>query len=234
MSISSASIRLAAVAAVTTLAAGGWWVTTHPTNARLLVASVERPRSETGAVERSGPAHALIAAARAQEGVTTIYDGAYAAIAYPMGDVDRSRGVCTDVVVRAYRDAFGIDLQKLVHEDMTRAFSLYPKRWGLATPDANIDHRRVPNLQVFFSRHGRTLPVSAEPRDYRPGDIVTQTVDGNRPHVVLVTGLLSDDGMRPLVVHNIGRGTRLQDSLFAFPITGHYRFGPTAAAETGS
>ena len=104
---------------------------------------------------------------------------------------------------------------------------------SLTAPDANIDHRRVPNLQVFFTRHGRSLPVTAEARDYRPGDIVTQTVDGNRPHVVIVTGLLSDDGARPLVVHNIGRGTRLQDSLFAFPITGHYRFGPPAETTGG-
>lgn len=227
MSFSRGLIGIVVVAGLAGI--GGWWVAAHPTTAHLLVASVERPRDETGIAARTGPAHALIAAARAQEGVTTLYDGAYVPIAYPGGDVARERGVCTDVVVRAYRDAFGIDLQKLVHEDMTRAFAQYPRRWGLVAPDANIDHRRVPNLQVFFTRHGRALPITAEAADYRPGDIVTQTVDGNRPHVVLVTGLVSDDGARPLVVHNIGRGTRLQDALFAFPITGHYRFGPPAA-----
>ena len=111
-----------------------------------------------------------------------------------IGDVARERGVCTDVVIRAYRDAFGLDLQKLVHEDMARAFAAYPRRWGLSRPDANIDHRRAPNLQVFFQRRGRALPVSADPADYRPGDLVTQTLPGNLPHIAIVSDARSADG----------------------------------------
>lgn len=188
--------------------------------------SAAYPREATGIADATSPAARLIRAARSQEGVTVLYDPAYVALAYPGGDVARDRGVCTDVVVRAYRDAFGLDLQKLVHDDMTSAFALYPKRWGLKSTDSNIDHRRVPNLQVFFTRHGRSLPVSSEAKDYAPGDLVTQMIDGKLPHVAIVTGLMSGDGARPLLVHNIGRGTRLEDTLFAFPITGHYRYGP--------
>lgn len=197
------------------------------------VAPLPAPSPEaTGVADPASPAAKLIRAARTQEGVTTLYDPAYVPLAYPGGDVARDRGVCTDVVVRAYRDAFGLDLQKLVHDDMTRAFAAYPKRWGLTKTDTNIDHRRVPNLQVFFTRHGRALPVTSESKDYAPGDLVTQMIDGKLPHVAIVTGLLSPDGARPLVVHNIGRGTRLEDTLFAFPITGHYRWGPAAETAT--
>ena len=172
-----------------------------------------------------GPAGALINAAMDQINVTLIYDPRYQRLDYPMGDISRRLGVCTDVVIRAYRDALQIDLQKRVHEDMRRRFSAYPTIWGLSRPDRNIDHRRVPNLRVFFKRHGTVLPVTDNADDYAPGDIVTQTVGGNRPHIGIVTHLRSDDGKRPLIVHNIGLGTRLEDTLFAFPITGHYRFG---------
>lgn len=166
----------------------------------------------------------LIAAALAQIGVTTIYDPAYVTIGYPDGDVPPERGVCTDVVVRAFRQGLGIDLQKRVHEDMRRNFSAYPKLWGLTRPDRNIDHRRVPNLATYFRRKGAALAVSADARDYRPGDIVTQVLPGGLAHIIVLSDRASADGERPLAVHNIGAGARLEDVLFAFDITGHYRF----------
>ncbi len=168
----------------------------------------------------------LIEVASKQIGQTVIYDPAYVSLAYPGGDIPRDRGVCTDVVIRAYRDAFSIDLQKLVHEDMKANFGAYPKTWALKRPDKNIDHRRVPNLERFFDRMGAELDITAIGSDYRPGDLVTQRLPGNLPHIAIVTHLASDDGERPLMVHNIGAGTRLEDRIFDFPITGHYRFGP--------
>lgn len=152
-----------------------------------------------------------------------IYDPAYETIAYPMGDVSPLKGVCSDEVIRVYR-ALGVDLQQLVHEDMRRAFSVYPKTWGLKRPDSNIDHRRVPNLATFFRRHGKTLPVTDVGMDYRPGDIVTWSVAGGRPHIGMVTNRFSADRERPLIVHNIGLGPQLEDMLFDYPITGHYRY----------
>jgi uncharacterized protein YijF (DUF1287 family) len=171
----------------------------------------------------------LVEAARAQVGVTRSYDPAYLRLSYPGGDVPLDRGVCTDVVVRAYRSALGIDLQRLVHEDMRSSFSAYPRQWGLARPDPHIDHRRVPNLQTFFRRRGAALPVASGPADFRPGDLVTQMLPGNLPHIAIVSDRRSPDGSRPLVIHNIGAGAREEDSLFAFPITGHYRFAPKAS-----
>lgn len=150
------------------------------------------------------------------------YDGSYRRIPYPGGDVPADVGVCTDLIVRAYR-AVGIDLQRLVHEDMRAAFGTYPKLWGLSRPDPNIDHRRVPNLQTFFERKGAELPVSANGADYRPGDVVTWMLPGNVPHIGVVTSLESSSG-RPLVAHNIGRGPELEDMLFDFEVTGHYRY----------
>jgi uncharacterized protein len=160
----------------------------------------------------------LIAAARNQIGVTLAYDPQYSQLAYPGGDVDRRKGVCTDVLVRAYRDAFGLDLQALVHADMKKSFAAYPRRWGLRRPDRNIDHRRVPNLQAYFGRAGAAKPLA----DWQPGDIFTSLIDGRLPH----TGIVSDrkTGTRPWVIHNIGNGTREEDGLFAFPLTGHYRW----------
>ena len=182
----------------------------------------------TGEQGLSLPASRLIAAARAQIGVTTIYDPAYVKLAYPGGDLPRDRGVCTDVIVRAYRDAFGIDLQQLVHADMLVSFASYPTTWGLRVPDTSIDHRRVLNLKVFFRRQGRELPVSSSPGDYAPGDLVTQELPGGIPHIVIVGDARSQDGARPLVIHNIGQGTRIEDTLFIYRITGHFRFGPLA------
>ncbi len=131
-------------------------------------------------------------------------------------------GVCTDVVIRSYR-SLGIDLQLLVHEDMAAAFSEYPDRWGLAAPDPNIDHRRVPNLEVFFSRHGESLPITDRAEDYQPGDLVSWMV-GPLPHIGIVVGIPSTDGRRFKVVHNIGRGPELEDMLFDYPIVGHFRY----------
>lgn len=171
------------------------------------------------------PADRLVAAARKQVGVTLTYDAAYSRLDYPGGDVPRERGVCTDVLIRAYRDGLGIDLQVLVHEDMRRAFSAYPALWGLKKTDRNIDHRRVPNLQAFFKRAGAALAPSENGADYLPGDIVSQMLPGNLPHIAIVANERSSDGSRPLVVHNIGAGARLEDVLFAYTITGHYRYG---------
>lgn len=165
----------------------------------------------------------LAAAAMERLDHRVTYDGSYRRLAYPGGDVPDSLGVCTDVVVRAYR-ALGLDLQRLVHEDMTAAFDAYPRLWGLSRPDPSIDHRRVPNLQVFFQRHGEELPVSGSPADFRPGDLVTWMLPGNLPHIGVVVGRRSADGRRPLIVHNIGAGPQLEDALLRFPITGHYRF----------
>lgn len=154
------------------------------------------------------------------------YDGRYFSIAYPNGDVPQHLGVCTDVVIRSYR-ALGIDLQKLVHEDISAHLSAYPSNriWGLSKPDKNIDHRRVPNLRTFFRRHGEELKPSKKAIDYHAGDLVTWRVAGNLPHIGIVTDQKSSQGT-PLIVHNIGMGPQLEDMLFSYPITGHYRFSP--------
>jgi uncharacterized protein YijF (DUF1287 family) len=162
-------------------------------------------------------------AARAQTGQAVRYDGSYRKLAYPGGDVPSNIGVCTDVVIRAYR-AIGIDLQVKVHEDMKRAFAAYPKTWGRSAPDPNIDHRRVPNLQAFFKRAGAGVAISREAKDYHPGDLVTWMLPGSLPHIGIVAGERSVDGV-PLIIHNIGRGPQIEDSLFAYTITGHYRYG---------
>lgn len=165
---------------------------------------------------------ALVAAARERTLKPVIYDGAYRQIDYPMGDVPDDRGVCTDVIIRAYRKV-GIDLQVLVHEDMRRHFSAYPKIWGLHRPDRNIDHRRVPNLQRFFQRAGAELPISTSSAAYQPGDLVTWRLPGNLPHIGIVSDRTVPGTARPMIIHNIGAGTTEEDALFAFPITGHYR-----------
>lgn len=175
--------------------------------------------------------HQVVTAAKKQIGVTLLYDASYQRLAYPGGDVPAERGVCTDVVIRALRET-GIDLQELVHRDMEAAWKAYPhSTWGLKRPDPNIDHRRVPNLAVFFSRHGQSLPVSKNASDYAPGDIVTWTVPPGLPHIGLVADVRTPSGV-PLVIHNIGAGTRMEDRLFAYPITGHYRY-PAARQDNG-
>jgi len=155
--------------------------------------------------------------------VQVTYDPSYFSITYPNGDVPADKGVCTDVIIRAYRK-LGIDLQKEVHEDMKNNFSLYPKKWGLKTTDKNIDHRRVPNLMTFFSRHGITLENSITPGDYAAGDIVCWDLGGGVTHIGIVVNKKSSDRIRFLIVHNIGRGQELADCLFQYKIIGHYRY----------
>ncbi len=169
----------------------------------------------------------LAVAALARTSHSISYDGSYYALSYPGGDVPTDIGVCTDVVIRSYR-ALDIDLQRLVHEDMSENFNLYPSKriWGLQIPDANIDHRRVPNLQVFFRRHGNELPTANDPKSYRAGDIVTWMLPGNLPHIGIVTDKISLSTGNRMVVHNIGRGPKLEDMLFNYQISGHYRFAP--------
>ena len=162
---------------------------------------------------------ALIAAARRQVGVTLAYDPAYTRLTFPGGDVPRAKGVCTDVVVRAYRDALGLDLQALVNADMRRAFTAYPKRWGLRRTDASIDHRRVPNLQVFLARQGAQLPLPADARGWRPGDVFTALIGDRLPHI----GIVSDRGPG-WILHNVGSGAREEPGLYAHKLTGRYRW----------
>lgn len=152
------------------------------------------------------------------------YDSKYYSIKYPNGDIPANKGVCTDVIIRAYRKN-NIDLQKLVHEDMAKNFKRYPKIWGLNHPDSNIDHRRVPNLQVFFSRFGSNLSISETASNYHTGDLVTWMINGKLPHIGIVTHLKSKDGKRNLIVHNVGKGQVLEDCLFSWKITGHFRYG---------
>lgn len=154
---------------------------------------------------------------------TITYDSTYFILAYPNGDVPSDKGVCTDVVIRAYRKV-GIDLQKEVHEDMAKNFSKYPKTWKLKKPDTNIDHRRVPNLAVFFSKFGKVKSIETNPALYIPGDIVTWILPGNLTHIGIVVNKKSADGKRFLIVHNIGSGQVLEDVLFKYTITGHYQY----------
>lgn len=170
------------------------------------------------------PGICLVEAARKQVGITKIYDSQYVKIPYPGGDVPSERGVCTDVIVRAYRQ-FGLDLQQLVHEDMRQRWSAYPKLWKLTRPDPNIDHRRVPNLATFFAQHGRSLPISTEPTTYLPGDLVTWRLPAGVPHIGIVSNRHSETGT-PLIIHNIGAGAVEDNILFSFTITGHYRYVP--------
>jgi len=185
-----------------------------------------------GAIGMGGPQAAeaedgfaarLVAAAMERLAHSVVYDGSYRQIDYPMGDVPDHVGVCTDLVVRAYRGV-GIDLQQAVHEDMRAAFDAYPRHWGLSAPDPNIDHRRVPNLQAFFERNGTVVPVTSRATDYAAGDVVTWMLPGNLPHIGIVAERRSIDGARPLIVHNIGAGPALDDILFEYEITGHYRY----------
>lgn len=214
---------LSVSAAAAALAARPQWMMAARQLVAAPVATPPAPASDLFATPTSLAAK-LIAAAESQIGKTLWYDGAYSKIAYPGGDVPLERGVCTDVVIRAYRTALGIDLQKLVHEDMIANFAAYPARWGLSRPDSNIDHRRVPNLQTFLARQGAAMPLSARAREYQPGDIVTMILPGRLTHIALVSARKTEDGERPLCVHNIGAGARLDDVLFAFDLDGHYRF----------
>jgi uncharacterized protein len=175
-------------------------------------------------------ARKIVAAGVAQEGVTKTYDPAYVGLAYPGGDVDKSTGVCTDVVIRAYR-AVGIDLQKLVHEDMTRNFSVYPQLWGLKQPDKNIDHRRVANLMTFLDRKKAALPVSNNLANYQPGDLVTYDLGPKIGlHIAIVTNVPSPDGGYKLV-HNACCGTKVETLPTSWQINGHYRYLPKTTVQ---
>ena len=165
----------------------------------------------------------MLDGAIAQAGVTTGYDPSYVALDYPGGDVPEKTGVCSDVVVRAFRKG-GIDLQKEVHEDIKAARSEYSTKWGAIGPDRNIDHRRVLNLMTYFRRQGKSLPISNSATDYQPGDIIAWELTSGIDHIGIVTNMLSDSEDRYLIVHNIGAGTRIEDVMFAWAIKGHYRF----------
>ncbi len=169
-------------------------------------------------------ANALVRAARAQIGITTRYDPAYARLDYPGGDIPRAAGVCTDVVIRAYRDALDVDLQVLVHEDMRTAFSHYPPEWGLSAPDPNIDHRRVPNLERFFVRQGRERDVPGNRSDWQAGDLVTMRLGGRLPHIAVFCGHNRDGGA--IYVHNIGGGVHEEPIRAAFTHPRRFRFPP--------
>ena len=165
----------------------------------------------------------LVEAAQERTKHSITYDGSYVSIKYPMGDVPNNIGVCTDLVIRAYRK-LGVDLQQLVHEDMRSNFSKYPNIWGMTSTDTNIDHRRVPNLQTFFKRHGHDLEISLEARQYLAGDLVTWMLPGNLPHIGIVSNQLANNSNRPKIIHNIGHGPVEEDILFKYKITGHYRY----------
>ena len=185
------------------------------------------PRASSGSPFFDGLAQAAVE----RTGHAVRYDPTYFQIGYPGGDVPAEVGVCTDEVIRSYR-AVGVDLQKEVHEDMSANFSAYPRTWGLKKTDTNIDHRRVPNLMTFFSRQGAALPVTREARDYRPGDVVTWDLGGGLTHIGVVVGVPSEaDEARMQIVHNIGAGPNMEDVLFNWKITGHYRYaGPKQEA----
>lgn len=179
---------------------------------------------------QAAAATALVDAARARIGVTLNYDPAYTALGYPGGDVADDRGVCTDVVIRSLRAAYGFDLQREVHRDIAAHFDAYPMHWGLKKPDRNIDHRRVPNLEVFLRRAGAQIVLGEDAADYKAGDIVTWFIGGRLPHIGIVSAKTSPAGV-PLVIHNMGRGTVEEDVLFAFPRVAQFRFHPKDDAE---
>lgn len=167
----------------------------------------------------------IVLAARERTQSDVRYDPKYVVLAYPGGDVPADTGVCTDVIIRTYREALGFDFQRAVHEDVKRNFSAYPKNWGLKRADKNIDHRRVPNLETFLKRQGAELPITKNAEDYLPGDIVSWRLGGRLPHIGIISDKKSDWGT-PLVIHNIGQGPVEDDLLFNTDINGHFRFVP--------
>ncbi|MRX28311.1 DUF1287 domain-containing protein [Kangiella sp. HZ709] len=180
--------------------------------------------------ESSSLSNELVNAALSRTNASVTYDGAYRKIAYPMGDVPADVGVCTDVVIRAYR-AIDLDLQELVHIDMSQNFSEYPKNWGLNRPDTNIDHRRVPNLEAFFKRYAEVLVITDDSEDYQPGDIVSWRLDNNLPHIGIVSNVKDSNSGNYKIVHNIGRGPTLEDMLFDYKIVGHFGYLPEKAED---
>jgi len=225
-------LKLTAAAALALAAAGcgarpaasqasGQTADARPVQAAQTRATPERPSSGSAFLDK------LVEAAVERTSREVRYDPTYFVIPYPGGDVPEEVGVCTDEVIRSYRKV-GVDLQKEVHEDMKESFAAYPRKWGLKKPDTNIDHRRVPNLMVFFGRQGAALPVTQVARDYRPGDVVTWDLGGGLTHIGLVVNVPSEaDPERMQIVHNIGAGPKMEDVLFNWTVTGHYRYeGP--------
>lgn len=186
-------------------------------------APMPAPQPQRPALDLSPNVRKVIDSAHEQTSVTTSYDPAYVKLAYPGGDVPVTTGVCTDVVIRSFRAA-GVDLQREVHEDMARAFSAYPRKWGLARPDSNIDHRRVPNLMKYFERRGKSLRVTSDAADYRPGDVVAWDLGGGVTHIGVVSDEADPATGRFWIVHNIGAGARHEDVLFGWTVIGHYRY----------
>lgn len=190
--------------------------------------AAEIPRTRTADIPEG--AKLLVAAARDRLKSLVIYNGRYISLDYPGGDVPATMGVCTDVVIRSLRKAYDLDLQKTVHEDMKANFGEYPTNWGLTRTDKNIDHRRVPNLEVYFTRARQSLPITRTASDYKPGDIVSWRLDSNSgsgglPHIGIVSDRLSSGGT-PFIIHNIGVGVEESDMLFGHRITGHFRVNP--------
>ena len=185
--------------------------------------ATQADRAQAVSVDVKPALRPVLDSALAQTEQTTIYDPAYVKLVYPGGDLPIERGVCADVIVRAFRKG-GVDLQKEVHDDMARNFAIYPNRWGLKAPDTNIDHRRVPNLMTYFKRHNKSLPITTNAKDYQPGDIVAWDLGGGLTHIGIVVNLRARDGERYYIVHNIGAGARLEDVLFAWRQIGHYRY----------
>lgn len=199
----------------------------NPPNAERPAATADRSqateRPKLGEIE-SAPVRNLLASINEQTKVTTNYSQEYFVIDYPNGDVPSETGACTDVIIRAFRKS-GVDLQKDVHEDMSANFQNYPKKWGLSRTDTNIDHRRVPNLQTFLTRQGKSLAITSNPENFKPGDIVSWDLDGKgMTHIGLVSNLWSEKTRSYLIVHNIGSGTHAEDRLLEWKITGHYRY----------
>lgn len=178
-------------------------------------------------IPAAAPANPLAEAAHERLSARVLYNPAYVKLDYPGGDVPKMHGVCTDVIIRSLRAAYDFDLQKAVHEDMAANFSEYPSKriWGLSRTDRNIDHRRVPNLETYFKRAGSALPLSGDKADFKPGDIVSFRVSGNLPHIGIVSSKTAPDGT-PLLIHNIGMGPKEENVLFAYKMTGHFRFTP--------
>lgn len=205
------------------LATSGCQQQTHIVNHRAVILPTPAPTVKPLPDNASPQLKQMLEGAIAQAGVTTGYDPTYAALDYPNGDVPENTGVCSDVVVRAFRKA-GVDLQKEVHEDMKAARSEYPTKWGANAPDKNIDHRRVLNLMKYFERRGKSLPISNAAADYQPGDVVAWELSNGIEHIGIVTNMVSDSDDRFLIVHNIGAGARIEDVVFAWTIKGHYRF----------
>jgi len=188
------------------------------------VAVPERVLAEAVQVKADAtPLEKINASAIEQTTQTTSYDASYVKLDYPNGDVPLNTGVCADVIVRAFRKA-GIDLQKELHEDMKKHFAKYPRKWGARRPDSNIDHRRVPNLMTWFDRQGKTQPRAGDAKDYLPGDVVAWELDNGLPHIGMVSKIKIEGSDRHAIVHNIGLGARVEDVLFAWKITGHYRY----------